>query len=285
MQIIYRYSKDIKEENVWRELEIDRCSLKQISFSRDRTRITKKRHFHTELEIHIIQKGYQEYEIDGEFIRVPMGSYLAIRPGVMHTVATVAPETEKLALCFRPIRGSALSVAVSAMKAYSVAPVPGDISSVLFGITRESEEKDRYSTVLAGCGVLECVVQWIRILTDIPKPERREAPQGDGRVALAKQYVEDNVASGISLSELASYCCISEKQLTRLFLLEENMSVSEYVRRKRCEYIERLLADSDASLSRISELAGFSSEYYFNAFYKKNTGMTPGAHRRALKGE
>ena len=116
------------------------------------------------------------------------------------------------------------------------------------------------------------------VATGVVQPHETE----DHRLSIAKQYIEDNIERSISLSELAAYCYLSEKQLTRIFRQGEGVSAAEYVRQRRCRKIEELLAGSDLTLCAISEQMGFSSEYYFNAFYKKYAGMTPGAYRKSV---
>ena len=60
------------------------------------------------------------------------------------------------------------------------------------------------------------------------------------------------------------------------------MTLGAYIRRERTELIRRMLDEGDLSLSEISEATGFQNEYYFNAFFKKNAGMSPGAYRKTV---
>jgi len=100
---------------------------------------------------------------------------------------------------------------------------------------------------------------------------------------MAKKYINDNVHTPLTVPEVADYCCISPKQLTRIFLREEGIHISEYIRRTRCKQIERLLSNPALSLRAISEEMGFANEYYFNTYFKKHSGMTPGTYRRTMK--
>ena len=104
------------------------------------------------------------------------------------------------------------------------------------------------------------------------------------RLTLAKQYIGDNICNSISVDELADYCHIGKKQLTRIFLRGEGCTAAEYVRRARCLHIEKLLADPSQTLSGISEEMHFCNQYYFNTYFKRYSGMTPGAYRRSVLG-
>jgi AraC-like DNA-binding protein len=48
----------------------------------------------------------------------------------------------------------------------------------------------------------------------------------------------------------------------------------------RCEHIKRVLVTSDDPIGKISEELDFSSEYYFNSYFKRNVGMPPGTYRK-----
>ena len=97
---------------------------------------------------------------------------------------------------------------------------------------------------------------------------------------MAKQYIEDNVELNPSVSDVAEYCHLSAKQLTRIFNGFEGISPGEYIIRARVSRIEALLSDRSLSLRQIGEIMSFNNEYYFNAFFKKYSGMPPGEYRK-----
>ena len=103
MEILFRQkeSGNRRPRSFLEEFGIEGCILKYISFEKDRSRITRKRHYHTNIEIHIIEKGYQVYEIGKETVRVESGQFLLVPPGVKHTTLTENNKTEKYAITFR----------------------------------------------------------------------------------------------------------------------------------------------------------------------------------------
>ena len=102
-------------------------------------------------------------------------------------------------------------------------------------------------------------------------------------LTLAKQYIIDNIKEALKLSDVAAYCHLSNKQITRIFEIYENVAPAQYIRQQRIKVIEKTLLDSQQSLKEISEEFNFSSEYYFNAFFKKHTGMSPGEYKKMHK--
>ena len=285
MEILFRQRESEHSENqsALGDLGIERCMLKRIFFERDSVHITRKRHYHAGVEIHILEEGYQTYEIDGQILRVVAGQYLLIPPLVKHVVLEEDPYTLKYAVTFHMKENGSLAVCTDQLRSCFVGNTPSSVRESILCIRAEgSAKKAFYASVICG-RVLECILHLYR-LTGI-----RDTGIGDffgleenGIFLLAKQYVEDNIYQRISVPELASYCYISEKQLERIFERESGLTVMEYVRKRKCIEIEKMLFDTSLSLRHISEIMNFNNEYHFNSFFKKYAGMTPGAYRKSV---
>ena len=63
-------------------------------------------------------------------------------------------------------------------------------------------------------------------------------------------------------------------------MAEEGIAPGEFIKNQRIRLMEKMLSDETLSLSEISEKMHFSSEYYFNTFFKKYAGMPPGEYRK-----
>ena len=283
MEILYRQAMKTANSgaNTLDFLGVERLMLKFISFERDRVNITRKSHYHMNYEVHIITKGQQTYGFSGENLTVKPGMMLIIPPGIKHIALGEEKGTEKYAFTFslsdpRAILKSPQNRAIDA-------PTPNGLIENIEIISREEREKNPYYRLVSDSRAAECILACLRrIGVTAPTTVAPTDPDENPRVALAIQYIEDNATENVSVPELASYCCISEKQLERLFFSHLGTSVKDYVRRRRCHRIEKLLADPRLTLRDISELMHFSSEYYFNAFFKKYAGMTPGAFRKSV---
>ena len=116
------------------------------------------------------------------------------------------------------------------------------------------------------------------------KESARVVPSYDENAVLnlARQYVSDNIEFFPSVSDVAEYCHLSTKQLTRIFHKHLLMPPGEYITLERVACIEKMLLDEQYSLKEISEKMSFSSEYYFNAFFKKHWGMPPGSYKKMM---
>ena len=284
MRILYHYTENsaCSCDSDWRELGIDRCFLKHISFESDRMHITKKRHYHSDVEIHMIECGHQVYELDGTRVTVKAGELLWIAPEVEHRTVEFAPDTVKYAICFRVAR-DAHGCGAKIVGTYGVMQISMPLMACVKSIVSECYGRASYYRTAIKSRMLDCVVYCMRmIVSEEARGASQDAMWENDRLAIAKQYIEDNIRRNIAVSEVSAYCYISEKQLARTFRQAEGISVAAYIRQKRCMEIERLLSETDLSLFEISEVMGFRNEYYFNAFCKKYVGLPPGAYRRAI---
>ena len=129
--------------------------------------------------------------------------------------------------------------------------------------------------------ILEILVSLFR-QSGIKENESHIVLDENATISLAKQYIEDNIETALCVADVASYCYLSTKQLTRLFNKFEGISPGDYIIKNRVKRIEKLLANHSLSLKQISLIMNFENEYYFNAFFKRHSGMPPGEYRKML---
>ena len=289
MKILYRQSSKKQEESQrishFRDYGIQNCYLKSIEQRAQDGSSTKKRHSHTGYEFHIILSGEQRYETtDGDF-SVKGGCFLAIPKGRTHRFVSAAYPTEKYAVTFSlDDRAEDIFDGLDRIKCICK-PVPDRILSNI----RAVSEQLAYATTLSAQIIENCVFETvILLLREMGTVEKSSASHICGerseneRVELARQFISDNVESPLQVSEVAAYCHISEKQLTRLFYFSERLTPAAYIRRQRIKHIEELLRSPELTLYEISRRMGFPNESGFNAFFKKYNGMPPGEYRKMI---
>jgi AraC family transcriptional regulator len=100
------------------------------------------------------------------------------------------------------------------------------------------------------------------------------------RVQMALEYVDENYANSISLSELASHSCCSDYHFLRLFKKITGYSPYEYIVKYRVNKAKSLLKNSDKSIDEIAECVGFRSTSNFIQTFKKLEEITPLKYRK-----
>ena len=112
-----------------------------------------------------------------------------------------------------------------------------------------------------------------------PPPRGALARPHLGRVL---DYVHANLASSLSLAELAGVARLSPQHFSLAFRNATGLTPHRYVTRARVGEAERLLAAGRMTVAEVALAAGFASQSHFTQVFRKVTGTTPRRHQRAL---
>lgn len=99
------------------------------------------------------------------------------------------------------------------------------------------------------------------------------------RFKLIEKFIEDNLGNNITTKALADFMFLSDKQVYRIIKEKTGKSSKEFINGKKLRRAKELLKYSDLKIKEISEILGFTSEYYFNQFFKREEGYPPGLYR------
>ena len=102
----------------------------------------------------------------------------------------------------------------------------------------------------------------------------------DSRISLAIQYINDNISSSISVSDVANYVCISSRQLNRILKNALDITTNDLINELKIKAAKVYMKNPTLSISQISVMCGFNSLTHFNLTFKKLTGHTPKAFRQ-----
>ncbi|MCR8633026.1 AraC family transcriptional regulator [Paenibacillus radicis (ex Xue et al. 2023)] len=102
----------------------------------------------------------------------------------------------------------------------------------------------------------------------------------DNTLAQAMTYIGDNMASNLSLNDVANYVHLSPRHLSRLFFEERGQSFSNFIRKTRLEKAIELLVTTNLPVKLIAEIAGFKTIHYFTRIFSKEMKMTPTFFRK-----
>jgi AraC family transcriptional regulator len=103
-------------------------------------------------------------------------------------------------------------------------------------------------------------------------------------VSQARDLLHADQGGRRTLSELAGEVGVHPVTLARAFRRSYGCSVGEYMRRLRIERAAAELGASDTPLAAIALAAGFSDQSHFSNLFRRETGMSPSAYRRAVRG-
>lgn len=95
----------------------------------------------------------------------------------------------------------------------------------------------------------------------------------------AQEYIEQHLIEEISVSALAEHLGCSVSHVMRSFKKQLDMTVVEYITKKRIEKAKQLLLNTDLPIMTIADYTGYPDYSYFTRVFKKETGVTPRDYR------
>ena len=96
------------------------------------------------------------------------------------------------------------------------------------------------------------------------------------------RYINQNLASDLSLNTVANYASLSPIYFHNFFKDYTEKTLHEFVEEQRIKKASNLLITTDWTLTRISEECGFSSQSYFSYAFKRKTGLTPREYAKEI---
>ncbi len=97
----------------------------------------------------------------------------------------------------------------------------------------------------------------------------------------AAEYIDAHISEEtLGVKQIASVFSMSDSYFRHMFKEIHNISVSEYIHKRRIRIAKNLLQFSNDSLTSIAKDLGFSSLYYFSSAFKKEVKMSPSEYRK-----
>lgn len=101
---------------------------------------------------------------------------------------------------------------------------------------------------------------------------------------MAIRYMNERIATSVSLAELARHTGVSRQHLIHLFKKETGFSPINYFLRTKMQHAAGMLDLTDLTVKEVAAAVGMSDPYYFSRMFKKMMGLAPSAYRKIPKG-
>ena len=113
----------------------------------------------------------------------------------------------------------------------------------------------------------------------------RRLPVGDsGALRDIVSFCAQNYSENLSLSMLEEHLHLNKYYISHLFSGKLGIRFNDYINSLRISEACRLLSNSDASVTEISERVGFNTLRTFNRAFVKQIGVSPSEYRRGEGG-
>lgn len=96
-------------------------------------------------------------------------------------------------------------------------------------------------------------------------------------------YIEENLAQTVSLTDLARIAGLSSSHFSRSFKTATGVSPYAYVTRRRIDRAKSLMCEGSKSIAEIALECGFSNSSRFAAIFRREVGHGPREYARLIK--
>lgn len=239
-------------------------------------------HTHNHVELFYIIGGKGQFLINDKLYPVNTNHLVIINPNVTHT--EVSLNAQPLEYIVLGVEGIELSITDTSDGQFCILDhfESVDISSCLRNILREMEMKQPgYEDVCQA--FMEILIIRLMRNTGLSVPAEAPAAGSHRQCAAIRRYIDLHFKEPLTLDLLAEEAHMNKHYLSHAFKREYGISPINYMISRRIEESKYLLAETDLSLSQISQLLGFSSLSYFSQVFRKSQSIPPMEYRQNAK--
>ena len=239
-------------------------------------------HTHNHMELFYIIGGKGQFLIQDELYPVNVSNLVIINPNVTHT--EVSLNAQPLEYIVLGIDGIELQTSPTSNGQFSILDQfeSVEISSCLRNILRETELKNTgYEDICQA--YMEILIIRLMRNTSLAIPTEPQTVFTNRQCAAVRRYIDLHFKESLTLEQLAEEGHMNKYYLSHTFKREYGVSPINYMISRRIEESKYLLAETDLSMSQISQLLGFSSLSYFSQVFRRTQSVTPMEYRNSTK--
>lgn len=251
-------------------------------------------HWHSELELIVIQKGMGIVSVDLHRQQVSAGDIAVIRPGQLHSIeqdGTHSMEYENIILkpsLLSSGEGDLCSVQYLQPLIAGTRPCETFLTPALSYYAEASgcihkidvlcsERPEGYQ--LAVKGLLFCFFYLLVSNEQKKDSVRTNQTKSLEKIKMILKYVEDHYFERITIDAMAELTCYSKSHFMKFFKSHMGTGFIEYLNDYRLTMAAHMLKNSDESILSVAEQNGFENLSYFNRTFKRKYGQSPGRWR------
>lgn len=234
-------------------------------------------HYHSSFELFYIKSGTATFIIGNKSYTVYEGSLLIIPPYVPHkSIYAESQEGYRIEL---QIKSSFLTPNMSGILDNLSKHVCYTLSlkyqtyviKLLTKMKVEFKSKREYSEDL-------CLAFVNELLITVYRNAVKYEPSSSNELLPEKimKYITENYYRNITISELSDQFHICESTIFKSFKKNTGLKVTDYINFTRIMNAERLMRETDLTLTEISYRCGFNNFNYFCSVFKRYKNTTPG---------
>jgi len=155
-----------------------------------------------------------------------------------------------------------------------------EIVHTLGKIILESQNKKEDSDFLCSILMMEIFILLSRSLkSEWENSINKKGDKMQEIMLAAKDFIEENYAQDIGLTDISNYVYLSTSHFSRAFKKTFSISPIKHLLQVRIKHASELLIYTDLKIGDIAQKVGFSAQQRFNDIFKKQMGVSPSEYR------
>jgi AraC family transcriptional regulator len=151
---------------------------------------------------------------------------------------------------------------------------------VCYGLMRESESDQPAGRLYVESLANVLAVHLFRHYTrGGVKEEAASGGLSGKRLRRTMEFIRENLARDLNLSEIATSAGMSPFHFARAFKQSTGMTPHQHLTKTRIERAKQLLGQSDLPIVEVCSQVGFQSQSHFTTVFRRLTGLTPRTYR------
>ncbi|MGF7047027.1 AraC-like DNA-binding protein [Paenibacillus sp. DS2015] len=270
----------------------DRLGLLEIEYARRTGYFTMESdHFHEHFELYYLISGERFYFIKERAYRIVPGDLVLINRNAVHKTSDAGiPDHERIVIY---LHRKLLETLYPEWLKVLEKPFTWDdpilrlsphdsmyIVNLMAEMKRELELTQTESALLLQHRVIDLLLYAHRQQQNrISLSLQMDTPIGR-KITDVVRYLNEHFSESLPLSEIASLFYISPFYLSRIFKETTGFSYTYYLNLTRIKEAQRLLRETDLSISEIAWRSGFENFSHFGKMFKKTSHLSPRDYRR-----
>lgn len=253
------------------------------------------RHKHSSYEFHLVAQGGSMVTTDDGVFIVKEGQFFITPPCVYHSQQNLLNKgyVEYCLNC--SIEESKETINLT--EEFNLVNILKQVKSCAYNDTNDviglfelalkesMEEQIGYYNVIKSI-VIKIFIESARIInkkSHIAYHTPHKVKKNDERFKTIEQYIKNNISNIKTTKDVAKYLYLSEKQICRIVKEKKGLSTKQLICKIKLEKAKELLKETNYSIKDIADMLGFSSQFYFNEFFKRYETFPPSSYRKNLK--
>lgn len=234
--------------------------------------------------LHFVHGGMVRFEYDGKWTELQQGDLFCLFPGRTYYY-DMLPSDSTLQLSWLALDGNRVKPllelsGVTPERPFRQKMITPEVKESAERVIQTLNDVERWKPSIA----LELQGLICALFAGfIPETVPSHADEPSGWIHECMEFIELHATEGISVQQVAAFAGVHRSYFSSVFNSQVGMPPLKYIQKIRMEKAERLLKETDATITEIALSLGYPNLYTFTRAFKVHYKVSPIAFRAASK--